>query len=68
MSDKSLGGHLYYVTLIGDHSRKTWLYLLKTKDKIFENFKEFRFEVETVTERKIKTLRFDNVGNTLQKK
>ena len=33
MSDKSLGGHLYYVRFIDDHSRKTRLYLLKTKMK-----------------------------------
>lgn len=37
MSNKSLGGHLYYVTFIDDHSRKTWLHLLKTKDEVFEN-------------------------------
>ena len=62
MSDKSLGGHLYYVTFIDGHSRKTWLYLLKSKDEVFEKFKEFRSEVEILTERRIKTLRSDNGG------
>ena len=62
MSEKSLGGHLYYVTFIYDHYRKTWLYLLKTKDGVFDKFKEFRSEVKTLTKRKIKTLRFDNDG------
>ena len=42
MSDKSLRGHLYYVTFIDDHSRKTWFYILKKKDKVFDKFKEFR--------------------------
>lgn len=42
MSGKSLGAHLYCVTFIDDHSRKTWLYLLKTKDEVFDKFKEFR--------------------------
>src|SRR5690606_26680258 len=60
MSDKSLEGHLYYVIFIDDHSRKTWLYLLKTKDGVFDKFKEFRAEVETLTERKIKTIRSHN--------
>eukprot|EP00253_Pinus_taeda_P032120 PITA_32120 len=62
MFDKTLGGHLYYVTFIDDHSRKTWLYLLKTKDEVFDKFKEFRGEVETLTKKKIKTLRSDNGG------
>lgn len=52
MSDNSLGGHLYYLTFIDDHFRKTWLYLLKTKDEVFDKFKEFRSKVETLTERK----------------
>ena len=60
MSDKSLGGHIYYVTFIHDHSRNTYLYLLKTKDEVFDKFKEFRSEVETLTKRKIKTIRSEN--------
>lgn len=41
VSGKSLEGHLYYVTFINDHSRKTWLYLLKKNEEVFEKFKEF---------------------------
>jgi hypothetical protein len=33
MPVKTLGGSLYYVIFIDDCSRKTWLYLLKTKDE-----------------------------------
>jgi len=58
--DKSLGGHLYYVTFIDDHSRNAWLYLLKKKDEVFNKFKEFRCEMETLTKRKITNLRSDN--------
>ena len=67
MSNKSLRDHPYYVRSIDDHSRKTWLYLLKTKDEVFDKFKEFRSEVEALTERKIKTLRFDNGGEYTSK-
>lgn len=59
---KSLGGNKYYVTFIDDFSRKKWLYLLMKKDEAFKKFHEFKNEVENMTERKIKTLRFDNGG------
>ena len=55
------------MTFIDDHSRKTWLYLLKKKGEVFEKFKEFRSEVETLTERRIKTLRSDNGGEYTSK-
>lgn len=67
MSDKTLGGHLYYVTFIDDHSRKTLIYLLKTKYEIFVKFKEFRAEVESLTAKKIKTLRYENGGEYTSK-
>ena len=45
---KSLGGALYYLTFIDDHSRKTWLYLLKPKDEVFNKFQEFKAEIENL--------------------
>jgi hypothetical protein len=62
MPVKSLGGSLYYVIFIDDYSRKTWLYLLKTKDEVFNKFQEFKAEIESLTNKKIKTLRIDNGG------
>jgi hypothetical protein len=38
MPFKSIEGSLYYVIFIDDYSRKTWLYLLKTKDEVFNKF------------------------------
>ena len=41
MKTKTLGGSLYFVTFIDDHSRKIWVYTLKTKDQVLEVFKQF---------------------------
>eukprot|EP00253_Pinus_taeda_P012749 PITA_12749 len=67
MTPKSLGGHLYYVTFIDDHSRKTWVYLMKTKDEVFTKFPEFKVEMENLTERRIKLLRSDSGGEYTSK-
>ena len=64
---RSLGGSLYYVIFIDDYSRKTWLYLLKTKDEVFSKFQEFKAEIENLTNKKIKTLRTDNGGEYTSK-
>ena len=61
MSTTSLSGYVYYVSFLDDYSRKTWIYFLKGKDEVFE-FKEFKARVESLSEKKIKTLRFDNGG------
>jgi hypothetical protein len=60
MPVKSLGGSSYYIIFIDDYSRKTWLYLLKTKDEVFNKFQEFKAEIENLMNKKIKTLRIDN--------
>jgi hypothetical protein len=67
MPVKSLGGSLYYVIFIDDYSRKTWLYLLKTRDEVFNKFQEFKAEIENLTNKKIKTLRTNNGGEYTSK-
>jgi hypothetical protein len=66
MPVKYLGGS-YYVIFIDDYSIKTWLYLPKTKDEVFNKFQEFKAEIENLTNKKIKTLRTDNGGEYTSK-
>ena len=49
MSSMSLRGYEYYVTFIDDHSRKTWIYFLKSKksEEVLQRFQEFKALVET---------------------
>jgi hypothetical protein len=67
MPVKYLGGSLYYVIFIYDYSRKTWLYLLKIKDKVFNKFQEFNTEIENLMNKKIKILRTYNGGEYTSK-
>jgi len=62
MSTRALSGGKYFVTFIDDHSRKTWIYFLKTKDEVFDQFREFKALVENMTGKKIKVLRSNNGG------
>ena len=48
MSTTSLSGYVYYVSFIDDHSCKTWIYFLKSKDEVFEKFEEFKTLVENL--------------------
>lgn len=56
----SIGGSRYFAAFIDDKSRYTSVYFLKTKDAVFEAFKEYRAMAEKQTGFKIKTLRSDN--------
>jgi transposase InsO family protein len=62
MTVASLNGYLSYVLFIDDHSRKTWIYFLKTKDGVLVRFQEFKARVENLTKRNIKVLISDNGG------
>jgi transposase InsO family protein len=44
-----------------------WLYLLKSKDELFNKFQEFKEEIKNLTNKKIKTLRTDNGGEYTSK-
>ncbi|GJZ82180.1 putative RNA-directed DNA polymerase [Tanacetum coccineum] len=62
MKTKTLGGCSYFVTFIDDHSRKVWVYTLKTKDQVLDVFKQFHALVERQTGKKLKCIRSDNRG------
>ena len=67
MSTRALSGDEYFVTFIDDHSRKTWIYFLKTKDEVFDRFRELKALVENTTGKKIKVLHLDNYGEYTDK-
>ncbi|XP_071719575.1 uncharacterized protein [Rutidosis leptorrhynchoides] len=58
----SYSGHCYIMVLIDDHSRFTWVKLLKEKREALSKFIEFKEAVESKFERKVKALRSDNGG------
>jgi hypothetical protein len=39
MKIKSIGGCMYYVNFIDDHTRKVWVYFMKHKGEMFQHFK-----------------------------
>ena len=52
----------YIFSFIDDISRFTWIYFLKNKSLVFENFKEFRAIDENLCGHPIKCLRLENGG------
>eukprot|EP00253_Pinus_taeda_P008584 PITA_08584 len=67
MSIRALSGGEYFITFIDDHSRKTWIYFLKTKDEVFDRFRDFKALIENMTRKKIKVLCSDNSGEYREK-
>ena len=60
MGHKSFGGAEYFLTLLDDKTHYTWVHPLKSKDQVFDKFKEWQAFVENHSGRKVKTFRTDN--------
>ncbi len=58
----------YFLIFIDNFSRKIHVYLLKAKEKAFENFKQYKALVENEIGHKIKLLRSNNRGEFVFKK
>jgi hypothetical protein len=63
----SLGGSRYYVTFIDDATRNTWVYCIRQKSDVFDNFKKWKSLVENETGKSLKCLRSDNGGEYCSK-
>ena len=49
MRTRIVGGVLYFITFIDDHSRKVWGFDLKTKDHVLDTFKELHAKLKKET-------------------
>ena len=58
----TLNGSRYFVSFIDDHSRMTWVCLMKTKQVVCSLFKQFYSMVATQYQTAIQVLRTDNGG------
>src|SRR5438270_4058852 len=67
MHTTSIGGNRYFLTFIDDYSRKTWIYFLKQKSKVFSCFKNFKAFVEKQSGYKLKTIRSDQGGEYIDR-
>ena len=56
----SISGHKYFLTLVDDFSRFTWIILMKTKSEARQHLTNFISFIETQFNRKLKCLRSDN--------
>ena len=55
----------YFVTFVGDFSRVTWLYLMKSRFELFSHFRAFCAEIQTQFHLSVQTLRSDNAKEYL---
>jgi len=55
----SVDGHRYFLTVVDDFSRHTWIAFLKTKSKVQGCIKSFITLVETQFSTTVKCIRFD---------
>ena len=57
----------YILTFVDDSTRRSWIYLLATKDEVFKWFKQWRAMVEKQSSKQVKILRSDGGGEYISK-
>jgi hypothetical protein len=62
LSSPSFSGCKYFLTFIDDFSRRTWVYFLKLKSKVFDKFLAYKALVEKQSGHQIQKLRTNNGG------
>ena len=67
MQTSSISGNNYMLTFIDDFTRKVWVYFLKYKSEVFENFCHFKALVEKQSGQHIKVLSTDRGGEYISK-
>ena len=70
LNTRFLSGAEYFLTFVDDRTYYSWIYVLKTKDEVFNCFLKWKALVEKSSGRKVQAIRTDNGGeytsNTFQ--
>ncbi|GKB90804.1 ribonuclease H-like domain-containing protein, partial [Tanacetum coccineum] len=61
-------GYKYFLTIVDDYSRAVWVYLIKSKDEVFNVFANYINLIHNQFDVKIKTARSDNGTEFVNKK
>jgi transposase InsO family protein len=57
---RSIGENCYYLGIVDDHSRYTWVFFLPDKADTYDIFKKFLIMAENEFDLKVKKVRSDN--------
>ncbi|KAK2365210.1 hypothetical protein QL285_089987 [Trifolium repens] len=60
-------GSAYFLTFVDDRSKKTWVYIVKSKSDVLSVYKKFKVSVESETGKKLKCIHTYNDGDYLRK-
>jgi len=58
--DSSLYGNKYFLTILDDHTRYSWVYFLKSKDQVYYTFLNWYKRIHNIFNTNIKFIRTDN--------
>lgn len=67
VSPSTPASNKYFLLLVDDFSHMMWVYMIKTKYKALNAFKEFRATVETKSKKGIQVFRMDRGGSFVQR-
>ncbi|KAK1409296.1 hypothetical protein QVD17_35822 [Tagetes erecta] len=68
ITPQTFGGNEYFLLIVDDLTRYMWVYLLKSKDEAFDQFRKYKVQVEQESKFRVKTLRTDRGGEFNSKK
>ena len=66
--NKGFNGERYFMVMVDDYSRMTWIALLRKKDEAFKHFVAFKEIIENAMSRRIKSIRTDRGGEFISDK
>jgi transposase InsO family protein len=57
---RSMGGKWYVLVIIDDYSHYSWVFILESKDEVFEHFRNLAFRLNNEHPNCLKAIRSDN--------